>query len=302
VGRCVLAIDVGGTKILGGLVTAEGSVLDQRRLQTRRQPAAQVIPYLGPTHDVLVGLVTSAVERNLEITAVGVSLPEYVDRGRLTSHEVLQWDEQPGDVIVASLAAQGYAEMPVAVESDVRAGARGETWLGAGAGMPSMLYCSWGTGISSAFVIDGHCWAGRRGEAVAMGELRATCPDSRRLESIASGRGIEESFAGTTGTDSGGVREIDQLATDGDRDARAVLEEAGAAMADALSDLVAVLDPHAVVLGGGLGASDHLAGRTARRRCAELLARRPDPPALMTAALGDHSALLGAARAALELS
>lgn len=169
-----LSLDVGGTKLAGGLVDASGQIL----LRAER-PMPPGDPGLAGTLELAASLRAEAAARGWRISAVGAGFPEYVDAaGRLTSREVLAWTEQP-----AELLGPG----PTVVESDVRCGALTEWTLGAGAGTSGMFYVSIGTGLSSTLVTDGRLVRGARGEAIALGEL--PCVDGN-LEAYASGAGV----------------------------------------------------------------------------------------------------------------
>jgi glucokinase len=261
-----LALDAGGTKLLAGLVTRGGTVVLREQVPTPRD-------YRGCDPDLrtlaaLAGRVRDRAEAaRFRVSAVGVGMPEYVDGGALTSAEVFAWTRQPAEVLA------GFG-VPVVVESDVRCAALAEAATRRDAG--SLLYISWGTGLSSTFVVDGRCLAGRRGEAIALGAwpvaaaVDATWPGN--LESYASGRGI---------------------ALRGD--------QAGAAeaVAHAVAALVQVLDPDVVVLGGGVGTSGGPLPAGVRDAVPGLLAR-PCPPPVEPARAGADAGLLGAARVAWE--
>jgi glucokinase len=261
-----LALDAGGTKLLAGLVTRDGTTLLREQVPTPRDDRG-CDPGLR-TLAALAGRVRDRAEAaGLRVVTAGAGMPEYVHAGALTSAEVFAWTHQPDEV----LAGLG---VPVTVESDVRCAALAEAHRRPGT--TSMLYVSWGTGLSSALVVDGRCLTGRRGEAIALGEwpvAAAVDPGwPGNLEAYASGRGI---------------------ALRGD--------EAGAAVAvaHAVAALVQVLDPDVVVLGGGIGTSGGPLPGGVRDAVPALLSR-PGPPPVEPAVAGSDAGLLGAALVAWE--
>ena len=279
-----VALDAGGSKIAGGLVTPDGEVSAQRRVTTAGngvEQAAALARELGASADA----------EGLEVAGVGAGFPEYVDpAGRLTSHEVLTWRAQPGELLAGAVPG-----VPVRVESDVRCGAIAEARLGAGRGLDSLLYFTLGTGLSSALVLDGHPHAGHRGEAIALGELDAGVPGwPGNLEDHCSGRGVCERYEALTGVRVDDARALMQLAADGDDAAAALLESAGVSLGNAIGGLVAVLDPAAVVLGGGLGSAAGPLRAELDRVYTARVERRPSPPPIVTARLGPRAGLVGA--------
>lgn len=291
----VLALDVGGTKVLGGLVTPAGEVLRTTEAPTSAPGGAD--PGLRATLEVARRLVSDASGVG-EIVAAGAGFPEYVSAGELRSHEVLAWTDQP-----AALLAPVLPGVPWVVESDVRCGAVAEAVLGAGADLRSVLYAAWGTGLSSTLVLGGQPHAGERGEAIALGEFGVhSSVDAEwrdNLERFASGHGIAARYSALSGIHAGGAVDVARHAACGAPGAMAVLDSAGRAVGTALGWLVGVLDPAVVVLGGGLGSAETLAGDAARRAYDDTVARRPGPPPLLPARLGAHAGLIGAALAAV---
>jgi glucokinase len=294
--RAAAGLDVGGTKIAGGLVTEAGELLHEI---VRPCPAGGD-PELRGTLAVAAELVREAGERGVELLAVGAGFPEYVDpHGRLTSREVLAWSRQPADLL-ATLAAG----RPCVVDSDVRCGALAESRLGAGAGCESFLYVSLGTGLSSALVVDGRPLPGRRGEALALNELDVPAhvePGwTGNLEAYCSGAGMRARYAALAGADGGDARGLAARAAAGDAHAVAVLTSAGTALGHVLGRLVGVLDPAAVVLGGGLGSADGPLHARLAAAFATATAGRPDAPPLRAARLGARAGVVGAALRALS--
>lgn len=292
--RTVLGIDVGGTKLLGGVVrlTPTGpEVLGSRELPAPRTESG-VDPGLRALAELATDLAGLAREHGQEPAAVGIGVPEYVVDDEVLHAEVLVGDRQPRDLLAALLPG-----VPVRVEADVRCAALAEAQArGVGPGT-SVLYLSWGTGLSSTLLVDGVPLAGRRGEALALGEWPVAAQVDRswagNLEQYAAGRSLglrHEAASGVVGD----ARAVVGLAERGDPVALRVVESASLAVAHALAQVVLLLDPDLVVLGGGLGSS----GTMPPRRVAELLPtllRRPGPPPVEAATTGPLAGMLGAA-------
>ena len=289
-----LALDAGGTKLLGGLVTRAGTVLAREQVSTPRD-GGRCDPDLSALRSLAVRLHDRAGRDGHRVTAVGLGIAEYVRAGLLTSAEVFAWSAQPRDL----LSGLGG---PVAVDADVRCAALAEASARGADGKGSLLYVSWGTGLSSTLVLDGRCVPGRRGEALALGEWPVpSAVDARwsgNLERYASGLGLAERYAAGTGRASSGA-EVARLARAGDPAADAVVVTAAAAVAHAVAALVLVLDPDVVVLGGGVGTGEGpLPGRV--RACVPGLLARPGAPRIEPAVAGADAGLRGAALVAWE--
>jgi glucokinase len=279
----VLSLDVGGTKLAGALVDADGQILLRVERPTPRSADDLGDPELAGTLALAGTLRAEAAARDWRITAVGAGFPEYVDdTGRLTSREVLAWTKQPADLLGRT------GTEPCVVESDVRCGALAEWRLGAGAGTSGLFYVSIGTGLSSTLVADGRLVRGARGEAIALGELpsvdgsahtgprrlrRPTPTPNRNLEAYASGAGVAARGGGA-----------------------GALESAGTALGAVLATMVLpLLDPPLIVIGGGLGTADTPYWTALTETYDRLAARRPNPPPVVRAKLGAHAGLVGAA-------
>jgi glucokinase len=287
----VLALDVGGSTARGALVSRAGSLIEQHHeLTGDRDPGLRAVRRVAEL------LVRRAGDLGTTVAAVGAGFPEYVDQhGHLTSHEVLDWDRQPAELL-ADLAPR------VMVDSDVRCGALGELHA-SGDPYRDFVYVSVGTGISYTLVTEGVLRRGARGEAIALGELPVSPELSGgagvTLEQYSSGAAIASRFAQHTGQEvTGGARTVAERAGTGDQAACEVLATAGRALGSVLGELVALLDPGAVVLGGGLGTA---AGPMLDATIAEYercTARRQSPPPVVTSILGADAGIFGAARLA----
>jgi len=285
-----LGLDVGGTKVAGGLVDAENRLLAVRERSTLVDGARD--PGLKVTFALAQELVAEAVAAGSTIDGIGAGFPEYVDpTGWLTSREVISWTTQPAEML--GLLA------PVTVESDVRCAALGEGAMGVAHGLSSFVFVVVGTGLSYALVEDGHARHGVRGEAIALGELevsrRVDETSTLRLERYASGEGIRERYEALASHSVPGAAEVFRLASSGDRDAASVLRSAGHALGEGLATLVRLLDPGAVVVGGGVATGGGPWREALETTYAARLKSRPSPPPILWAALGSHAGIIGAA-------
>ncbi len=323
-----VGIDVGGTKIAAAVVAADGSTSLYIREPTPREgredrPAAAPRPSeatadsepqarastpttgaareergvgCGPSTATAATTATALVDRlartaqarGMNIERAGVGVPEYVSPdGRITNALVLP--------SLQNLPARSPAGVEMLVDSDVRCAAAAEARFGHGRHRDSFLFVVIGTGISSTLVLDGRPWAGHRGEAIALGELRvdpgaALRPDAAlTVEQQASGRAIEAA-----------VEAAGPVQGDDPRHTRSVIVTGAAQIiACALRDAVAMLDPAAVIVGGGLGSSRGGFFEALAAHYQELTTSRPQPPDLLQARLGADAGVIGAGLLAL---
>lgn len=285
-----VGIDIGGTKVLGVTLDAGGKVVDRERASSlndgRRDPGLSIS--LAVAED----LCRRAGDRGDSLLGVGIGVPEYVDeRGLLTSRLVMEWDVQALDLF-------GHLGT-VRVESDVRCAAIAESIVGAGSSLANFLYVTIGTGISSCLVFNGEPWRGARGEAIAFGEMAVAHANDGggvpTLEEFASGAGMCGRYLAATGRQVLGTEELMDRAESGDSQAQEILETSVRAVGMALTTAVDMLDPSAVIVGGGLGTSG---GSWWERVSAEYrsgTAKRPGAPPLLEAALGSDAGAIGAA-------
>ncbi|MBX3087433.1 MAG: ROK family protein [Cryobacterium sp.] len=296
------ALDIGGTIARGGLFATDGTLLFRTEAKTGGNPGS-VDPELRVCRKILRSLNKEARRRGGRLGALGAGFPEYVHRGRLRSHEVLEWTAQPVDLFRSELGS----EVKIFIESDVRCGALAEASFGAGRGAESAFYLSWGTGLSSSVIIEGQIIAGARGEAIGIGEFpvpgRIDPEWTGNLERFASGKGIQERYESFSGVAVNGARDVVIRAERGEDAARLIADSAAQAMGEAIAAMVAVLDPGVVVIGGGIGSDGdgYLASR-ARLSYEHGSSRRPSPPPLVSAVLGSEAGLIGAALASGAIS
>jgi glucokinase len=197
---------------------------------------------------------------------------------------------------------------PTTIESDVRAAARAEARFGAGKGRRLFVYVTIGTGISYCLVIDGRPHAGANGFAIhfASSALHVLCDacghvNAPVIEEIASGPALSAAYHRRTGRRVEGAGELLAAAASGDGIAGEVVTAAAHQLGPLVALVVNMLDPEAVVLGGGLGLAggtyrDQLITATRAHIWAEFCRDLPILPAV----LGVDAGLVGAALAACE--
>lgn len=244
----VVAIDIGGTSIRCALVDSEFNIVDRTITPTDN----------GSLDQLLENSLTELLERNLTkfISGVTAGIPEFVSDGRATSSMVIDWKFSTVQLIESTIKKFTGNELKLNVESDVRCGAIGESNQGGYGNNKSLLYISWGTGISSTLVLsDGNCWQGARGEAIALGEWRVLANNKvSTLEKTVSGLGLSQNFKELTGHFTS-AEAIQRLVDSKDPIATELFDSAAFLTGMAIADLVHVLDPDLVVLGGGIGSA-----------------------------------------------
>lgn len=244
----VLGVDVGGTKIAAALVDTENG-----RIARKRETATATVRGVEAVVADIVSLVQE-VAGGEPIAAIGVGLPELVDgEGAIRSAYLLDWQEGGLEERLAAIA-------PVRFASDVRAAALAEATLGAGEPYDLFVYISLGTGISSTLVQQGVPLVGARGGALVLssGSLGVPCPECSNwtefvLESYASGPALARRYSEVTRQAVSGAEAVIAAANAGEGAAVQIVESAANALGSALGWLINVVDPEAIVIGGGLG-------------------------------------------------
>ena len=296
-----LGLDVGGTKIAGGVVESEGGrVLARRVVPTAPERGGEAV--LVDALALAEELAAEARAQGGTVASVGVGVAELVDaEGNVRSAHLLGWRDLPVRDRFSRIA-------PAVVEADVRAAALAEARYGYGRDFRVFAYVTVGTGISSCLVQDGRPFAGARGSALvlASGPLSSTCPRcgarSRQvLEDYASGPAIAARYSRHASREVARAEEVMAAAAAGDDAAVGVVRSAGEALGNSVGFLVNLLDPEAVVVGGGLGLAgglywDSFVASTREHIWSEATRGLP----ILPAALGPDSGLVGAARAAWE--
>lgn len=308
-----VGLDLGGTKLLGAAVSADGAVLREVRVETPEEAEA----LLG----AMVATVADLREAVAGVAAVGVGAAGLVDHDGVVRYapNIPAFVEYP---LAARLA--GALGLPVIVDNDANAAAWGEVAHGAAAGVADVLVVTLGTGVGGGIVTGGSLYRGAHGLAAEIGHFtvmaggpECACGERGHWEAVASGTalgriGREWASAGRApGVLARAGGEVDlvrgehvgEAALDGDADALAIVRAFAGDVALGLAGLANILDPAVIVVGGGLVVLGDLLLEPLRDAFTpriEAPAHRPAIP-IVPAALGERAGAVGAAALAREV-
>jgi glucokinase len=307
-------IDLGGTKIQAIIADHDNNVLGQARRPT---------PTTGGPPDVIAALI-EALEEAAESASVapdalggiGVGAPGAIDEAAGTLGNASNLPDWKDPVPVAQLLGDRFGAT-VKLGNDVTVATQAEFTLGAAREFDSLLGVFWGTGVGGGIILDGKVWNGR-GSAGEIGHIPVRhhglrCPCGRRgcMEAYAGRRAMElrarEAVEDGQKTDLFRIMEEkgrDRLTSGiwaraidrGDELAESLIADAVDALGTAVASACNVLDPAAIVIGGGLGVrfGDPYARRIQDAMMPHLF-HDDDPPVMRVAELGDLGGALGAA-------
>ncbi|MGZ4474068.1 MAG: ROK family glucokinase [Nocardioides sp.] len=301
-------VDVGGTKILGGVIDDHGTIVEEVRVTS---PATDP----DAIQDAIASVVLELKSRH-EIATVGVGAAGYVDKARRTVMFApnIAWR----DVDLADRLEKKIS-LPVVIENDGNAAAWGEFAFGAGADVDDMLMVTVGTGIGGGLVLDGELYRGAFGVGGEIGHMRVVpggivcgCGKLGCFEKYASGSALVQQVRTAAPGDpraaalierAGGVVDaitgpmVTDLARSGDAFCVDALATLGTWLGEGIASLTAVLDPAVVTIGGGVADAEALLLDPTRAAFQAQLTGRGFRPELeiRKASLGNRAGLVGAA-------
>ena len=292
-GNCVhLGIDLGGSSIKAVALTAEGELLEHRSIpfEDRDRQWAHRIRDLVCEFRHARGWPVS----------LGLSAPGLASReGRSIAH-------MPGRLI--GLEGLDWAQFlesphPIPVLNDAHAALLGEVWVGAARGLRNVFMLTLGTGVGGAAMVDGHLLRGHLGRAGHLGHI--TLDQQAPLDDVGTPGSLEMAIGNKTvsARSQGRYTSTEALVRDargGDQQARELWQASVASLAVGINSLINVLDPEAVILGGGIAKAGSDLWEPLRQAL-EPLEWRPlgSRVPLIPAVLGDLAGAYGAARHAM---
>jgi glucokinase len=294
----VIGVDLGGTKILAGVLDREGRVGRQTQRTTPVSSTADLLAALEET-----------VGELLEpggIAALGFGIPGTIDQGRgrvevapnlpLAEFDFREWMEK-------------RFGLPVGMDNDANAAAIAEWAIGAGRGTRHMVMLTLGTGVGGGLILDGRPYRGSVGAAGELGHIviqhdgppcQGVCTGRGHLESLASGTAAGKAARELLGPDAS-AHDLVREAQAGNAAAASALAEIGRKLGSGIGSLVNIFNPELVVIGGGFAAAGDLVLDPAR----EVMRREALQPArdlvrIVPAVLGSEAGLVGAGLVGFE--
>ena len=305
-----IGIDVGGTKVLGGVVTGTGEILATARRDTPREGGRALT-------EAIANVATELIQQ-YPVDSIGVSAAGFISSDRqtmLATPNISNWN---GVNLVTELTE--ILHKKIVLENDANAAAWGEFKFGAGRGRNDLMMLTLGTGVGGGLILGSSVFRGAFGIGAELGHIRIVpegqlcgCGIRGCLEQYASGsallrhareaidaspllaRNLLERGDGTIE----GLRgnHITEAARDGDPVAIAAFNTMATYLGAGIASLCAVIDPSCVVLGGGvIDAGELFLGptRDAALRLIPFSGKHPYPE-IVAAVLGNHAGLVGVA-------
>jgi glucokinase len=266
-----IGVDVGGTKVAAGLVSSTGKITHQVRVPMHAMDAAAGLAAVTSAIDSVRGAVNAHPESPGSISGIGICAPGPLDP---RTGIVINPPNLPGwrNFPLAGLVSKTYL-LPVRVDNDGNAAALAEALWGAGRGYRNIFYATIGTGIGTGIVFDGSIYHGRTGAAAEGGHItidyrgpRCGCGKPGCIEVLASGPAIARRTSELIAA--GRASAILELAgghlnritcemvgrayAAGDLLAKEVLQSTAMFLTVWLGNIVDLLEPDVMIVGGGV--------------------------------------------------
>lgn len=312
-------VDIGGTKIIAG-IASDDALLATKRISTDALKGPDDI-----TKRIAATLTELKEELNLSgstLSGIGVSVPGPLNTKEGIVHFTgnLKWVNYP----VAERLRAECGGISVHIDDDGNCAGLGEAWYGAGRGMKQMVYITVSTGIGGAVIIDGQVYRGHQDLAGEIGHMTiipngplCSCGNYGCLEAIASGtaiglqgkqlllQGKSDIVASLSNgrMDEVSAETVFLAAEQGDSACQTIIRNAGTYLGIAAANLAHVLNPEAIIFGGGvMQQSAVLFPIIASEMNRHLFKIQQDRIQVKAAELGDKSGLWGAKRLIASLT
>ena len=291
----MIGVDVGGTKILAGLIARDGTVVGHREYPTPIE-----------NEDALLDGLEAAVREFLDrsVVAVGFGIPSQIDQRHgiaLGSVNIplrgVPFRQKMGDRL----------DLPIGMDNDANAAAIAEWKAGAGRGTNDMIMLTLGTGVGGGLILGGKPYRGWFGAGAEIGHmvivhdgLPCRCGGRGHLESYTSGKAADELAAEAFGPAADAHRLV-RLAREGDPLATRILTGIGEHLGSGIANLVNIFNPELIVVGGGFAAAGDFLFEPAQAVAnREVLISVRDSYRIVRAELGTSAGMIGAGMVAFE--
>jgi glucokinase len=293
-----IGVDLGGTKILAGVITRDGNIVRRHERVTPQDSQEHVLAELE-----------AAVAELLDesVGAVGFGVPSPIDQehGVVVRCVNVPLENAP----LRDRMHERFA-IPAGLDNDANAAAIGEWRAGAGRGEDDIVMLTLGTGVGGGVISRGAPFRGRNGAGAELGHV-VIVHDGRPCQGACTGHGHLEAYvSGSAATAAAreafgpavDAHRLVRLANEGDERAKELLEEIARHLGSGIGSFVNVFGPQLVILGGGFGvaAYDHLRGLAEEVMRREALEPMRGVVRFAKAELGTAAGLIGAAFVGFE--
>ncbi len=312
--KYAFGIDVGGTTIKHGLFDAEKEeLLESWEIPTRTEENGRFI-----LEDIAASVKAKMAEKNLaaaDVKGLGIGVPGPVLNSGIVNQAVnLHW----GVMDVAGILSGLLDGMSVKVGNDANVAALGEQWKGGGQGYENIVMVTLGTGVGGGIILDGKILPGSHGAGGEIGHIKVedhetdacNCGKCGCLEQYASASGIvrvtKKSFAKNKKAtvlkddDKLTAKKIFDAAKNGDEYALAIVDGFGKKLGEALAQIAAVVDPEAVVIGGGVSRAGEIILNVTEKYYTPAAFHACRTTVFKLAELGNDAGMYGAVRMILQ--
>lgn len=247
----VLAIDIGGSKLLIGIIDKEGNILSARKK-----------PFINPNQDSVMQTVIEESEKLLdegfEIDSIGVSIPGLANP--VTGVWLYSCFSKISDFPLARILSEHF-NCSVFIENDANICAYGEKIFGHAKKTSDFIWLTVSNGIGSGVFLNDAIFSGESGNAGEIGHInvvedgyKCACGNLGCLEAYASGSSISRRYLEKTGLKDLEIdtKKIAELARRGNQEAKDIFDETGYYLGKAIASAINILNVPLVVLGGGV--------------------------------------------------
>lgn len=308
----VFGVDIGGTTVKLGLFDVEGTLLDKWEIPTRKEEnGSKILP------DIAESIEKKIAEKKLErssIVGVGVGAPGPIDvEGTVYKAANLGWG-----VFSIRDTLGGILNLPVMAGNDANVAALGEMWKGGGKGAQNLVVVTLGTGVGGGIIINGKMLTGATGAGGEIGHIHV---DDTETECCGCGnKGCLEQYASATGITRLAKRKLASTQKDsvlrqgaisaktvfdavktGDELAKEIATEFGEILGKGLAAIAAVVNPEAIVIGGGVSKAGEILMDYIKPYYEKNVFHGSRNAKFSLATLGNDAGIYGAAKLVLDL-
>ena len=304
-------VDIGGTTVKLGLFTTDGEIVDKWEIKTRTENQGEaVLP------DIAEALKEKLEEKKIgrdEVEGIGVGVPAPVNaEGVVQNTANLGWGYKEVKREMEELSG-----MRAEIGNDANVAALGEMWLGAGKGRKNIVMVTLGTGAGGGIIIDGKPLVGAHGAGGEIGHLcvnyeetdHCGCGNTGCLEQYASATGItrlanirlaKDDAKSVLREQEVSAKTVFDAVKAGDAVAKEIAEEFGKYLGHAMANLAAVVDPSAIVIGGGVSKAGEVLKEYVEKNFKERAFFANKDTEFVLATLGNDAGICGAAKLILS--